>query len=87
MGTFLALKELADFEGDLEPRTTATPQQEATESQTVPVTQYAPQQPLAEADGVDLRVGYTINLNLPETSDPEVFNAIFRALKENLLKN
>jgi hypothetical protein len=28
----------------------------------------------------------TINLNLPETSDVEVFNAIFRSLKENLLK-
>jgi hypothetical protein len=34
-----------------------------------------------------LNLGYTINLNLPATSDPAVFNAIFRALKENLLKN
>ncbi|MBS1158215.1 MAG: hypothetical protein H6R15_634 [Proteobacteria bacterium] len=33
-----------------------------------------------------LNLGYTINLNLPATSDPAVFNAIFRALKENLLK-
>jgi hypothetical protein len=31
-------------------------------------------------------LGYTINLNLPATSDPAVFNAIFRALKEHLLK-
>lgn len=30
-------------------------------------------------------LGYTINLNLPATSDPAVFNAIFRALKEHLL--
>lgn len=29
---------------------------------------------------------YTINLNLPETTDVEVFNAIFRSLKEHLLK-
>jgi hypothetical protein len=28
---------------------------------------------------------YTINLNLPETTDVEVFNAIFKALRENLL--
>ena len=33
-----------------------------------------------------LNLSYTINLNLPETSDVEVFNAIFRSLKENLLK-
>jgi hypothetical protein len=33
-----------------------------------------------------LRIAYTINLNLPETSDPAVFNAIFKALKEHLLK-
>ena len=30
-------------------------------------------------------LGYNINLNLPATSDPAVFNAIFRALKEHLL--
>ncbi len=28
---------------------------------------------------------YTINLNLPETTDIDVFNAIFKALRENLL--
>ena len=33
-----------------------------------------------------LNLAYTINLNLPATSDPAVFNAIFRALKENLLR-
>jgi hypothetical protein len=32
-----------------------------------------------------LNVAYTINLNLPETTNPDVFNAIFRALKDNLL--
>lgn len=37
--------------------------------------------------GLGLNLGYTINLNLPATSDPAVFNAIFRALKENLLRN
>jgi Family of unknown function (DUF5343) len=33
-----------------------------------------------------LNLSYTINLNLPETSDVQVFNAIFRSLKENLLR-
>lgn len=37
----------------------------------------------------DLRgfnISYTINLNLPETSDGKVFDAIFKSLKEHLLK-
>ncbi len=39
----------------------------------------------AVSQRLGLNLGYTINLNLPATSDPAVFNAIFRALKENLL--
>jgi Family of unknown function (DUF5343) len=34
-----------------------------------------------------LNLGYTINLNLPATSDVSVYNAIFRSLRENLLKD
>lgn len=33
-----------------------------------------------------LSVGYTINLHLPATSDVAVFNAIFRSLREHLLR-
>lgn len=33
-----------------------------------------------------LNLSYTINLNLPATSDIAVFNAIFKSLKDNLLK-
>ena len=33
-----------------------------------------------------LNLGYTINLNLPATSDPDVFDAIFRSLKEHLMR-
>jgi hypothetical protein len=35
---------------------------------------------------LDLRLSYTINLVLPKTDDPAVFNAIFRSLRDNLLK-
>jgi hypothetical protein len=42
--------------------------------------------PPGAAQGVGLRLGYTINLNLPATSDVAVFNAIFKSLKENLLQ-
>jgi hypothetical protein len=47
-----------------------------------------PPPPLASAttQNTGLNLSYTINLNLPETADVEVFNAIFRSLKENLLK-
>jgi hypothetical protein len=34
-----------------------------------------------------LNISYTINLNLPETSDPTVFDAIFRSLKEHILSD
>jgi hypothetical protein len=33
----------------------------------------------------DLRLGYTINLNLPPTTEIAVFNAIFKSLREHLL--
>lgn len=36
--------------------------------------------------GLGMNLSYTINLNLPATSDPAVFNAIFKSLKENLLE-
>lgn len=45
-----------------------------------------PVSPQMPAQRLGLNLGYTINLNLPATSDPAVFNAIFRALKEHLLK-
>jgi hypothetical protein len=38
----------------------------------------------SDLDGINL--SYTINLNLPETSDGKVFDAIFKSLKEHLLK-
>ncbi len=34
----------------------------------------------------DLNLAYTINLVLPKSDDPAVFNAIFRALRESLLR-
>lgn len=34
---------------------------------------------------IKMNLGYTINLNLPATTDIEVFNAIFKSLREHLL--
>ncbi len=36
---------------------------------------------------VGLNIGYNINLNLPATSDIAVFDAIFKSLKEHLLRD
>jgi hypothetical protein len=72
--SFGKLKEWANFEGDLResPNAEAAASEEEIEE---------PSEPTGR-----LRISYTINLNLPETSDPKVFNAIFRALKEHLLR-
>lgn len=42
--------------------------------------------PNANVQSVGLRLRYTINLNLPATTDVAVFNAIFKSLKEHLLE-
>ena len=40
-----------------------------------------------KSQDVALNLAYTVNLNLPESTNSEVFNAIFKSLKDNLLKN
>lgn len=42
--------------------------------------------PVEQTRSVGMNLAYTINLNLPATSDISVFNAIFKSLRENLLK-
>jgi len=38
-----------------------------------------------QQNGVGMNLSYTINLNLPATTEIAVFNAIFKSFKENLL--
>lgn len=87
VGTFSALSDLADFDTESE----AELIENASISDKIEPPQQASHHSGASirdaTDQVDFRVGYTINLNLPETTDPEVFNAIFKSLKEHLLKN
>ncbi len=77
-GSFKALKEFADFDA-----LAASPDgQQATAPG---VADEVPPQPRGR--GVQgIQLGYTINLNLPATSDVAVFNAIFTSLKEHLLR-
>lgn len=76
--TFSALCNLADFEGDY--TTEISPVQMTAE----PTKIIEMVRPKEQVFG-NLGLSYTINLNLPATTDIEVFNAIFKALKENLL--
>jgi hypothetical protein len=50
------------------------------------VIQHQRPKPKGTNAGVGMNLSYTINLNLPATSDAAVFNAIFKSLKENLLE-
>jgi hypothetical protein len=98
VGTFFTLKDGADFEAKLnetsEPNAAEMPDPSAAQPPAPPVQPPAHpsaqpqfQTPPPQQDGVEFRVGYTINLNLPETTNPDVFNAIFKSLKEHLLRN
>ena len=78
VATFTKLKEFADFEVKHK-KEVAEPEQQAVR------VQVAQNDNITAPSEVDLRLFYTINLNLPESTNPEVFNAIFKALRENLL--
>lgn len=73
--TFKKLRDFADFEAP-----SIAP--EETRSDTA-----RGEEPIhRSADDLGFNISYTINLNLPPTTNIEVFNAIFKSLKENLLR-
>lgn len=80
--TLKTLKGFADFSGASE---------DEGPEKTAPVS-YKPSSNI-DFDGKDsgqrlgLNLSYTINLNLPATTDQAVFNAIFKSLKEHLLSD
>jgi hypothetical protein len=78
--TFLELCKLADFEGREPIEKTPLTVHEKKE-----VLQNS-SKPIVTSELPKLGICYTINLNLPATNDVEVFNAIFKSLKENLLR-
>lgn len=87
VSSYTACKSLADFEaqGTATVGSEVAPDFDVLGDQPAPITpQNLPSALNSQAVGMSF--GYTINLNLPETDDPKVFNAIFSALKETLLK-
>ena len=85
VSTFSTLNELADFDASVGTET-ETDGSAAVDAPTS-VLSRSQTDAMRDTNDVKLGVSYTINLNLPETTDPDVFNAIFRALKEHLLKS
>lgn len=75
VGTFEALKSFADFSLVSSHEDRAPVEKKIIEDIN-----------FSEVSDVKLGLSYTINLVLPKTDDVSVFNAIFRSLRENLLK-
>jgi hypothetical protein len=79
VGSFKTLKGFADFEAK---RTSGSADENSDDEANDDVPE-----PKVEktTKSIDMKLGYTINLNLPATSDIAVFNAIFKSLREHLL--
>lgn len=79
-GSFKALKGCADFDA-------VSADDTADESGAEDVLGGGPSFDSAAGGALaGIRLGYTINLHLPATSDVAVFNAIFKSLREHLLR-
>ena len=78
--TFEALRARADFAAKIQSAGETETDEESTEKTG------GASIDAENSDEVDLRLSYTINLVLPKTDDPAVFNAIFRSLRDNLLR-
>jgi hypothetical protein len=87
LATFKALKEVADFSAPLSTSSETAITVSRTDPNDTP-NPLPPRQPreFESLSGESVNLSYTINLNLPSTSDIEVFNAIFKSLKEHLLQ-
>lgn len=83
---FTELAKLANFEnksgtGSSKKNTKSTPQDDSEDDEIDEEEKGKKRDPIHRKLGIS----YTINLNLPATDNVEVFNAIFKSLKENIL--
>lgn len=85
LGTFNMLRKHADFEA-AEISINEDVDESAAPVNDVPSVNQLPAAQLPQVQGKKgINLSYTINLNLPATKDIEVFNAIFKSLKQHLL--
>jgi hypothetical protein len=81
VATFNALRAMADFKTVKSRGATQKRREEAeTDKPGLPA-----ERETADTPNSPIHLSYTINLNLPPTSDIDVFNAIFKSLREHLL--
>ncbi len=80
LGSFKALRSFAGFDGEIKAEDKVT---ESVETDHLGDSDENGDENLLKSK---LGLSYTINLNLPSTSDIAVFNAIFKSLKEHLLR-
>jgi hypothetical protein len=87
LGSFKALLSVANVNAPALTGSGTPPEDEAEEGDGGTGKDDVPDEELEVPGGVgQLRLGYTINLNLPATSDIAVFNAIFKSLREHILR-
>lgn len=80
VGTYWIAKELANFDLNPEDKVDKESHTETKEQKDIPDSNKTIKK-------LNLGLSYTINLVLPKTDDPSVYNAIFKSLKENLLND
>ncbi|WP_339616795.1 DUF5343 domain-containing protein [uncultured Gilvimarinus sp.] len=91
LATINTLRKHADFDvdefnGDGEVDTDPVPPQlEEVRQDTINLPKQVENVPAGSSKSINL--SYTINLNLPATKDIEVFNAIFKSLKQHILED
>jgi hypothetical protein len=87
--TFEALRALADFDQKLSRARSTESNEDSRGEVEIPRVGAAGASGgsgMEAVPGLDLRLSYTINLVLPKTDDPAVFDAIFRTLRDQLLR-
>lgn len=86
--TFLALASLADFDSPKTPQHSSDSVQENQSCSTVNEQASAMPETLIPEAQKNIKLGglvYNIQIVLPETRDPKVYDALFRSLKEHIL--
>jgi len=78
VGSFKACKQLADFDAQKAPSQENLAPLELSKS-------IVKHEDRKGGKATDIRLAYTININLPETTDVNVYNAIFSSIRANLL--
>ena len=84
VATFKALREIADFDS----KAVDIDDNEGYQAEPITPSQNFPtvHQHSGNNNSEGINLSYTINLNLPPTTDIEVFNAIFKSLKQHLIQ-